>query len=98
MLRPSRLPTMTLEADAWSPGLGEFGLQMDSRDLFHDAEDRRPYSYVFVLLGFVLVDLVRFELTTSSMPWKRAPNCATGPRVDSPINITRPHARSGSAA
>jgi site-specific recombinase XerD len=26
-----------------------------------------------------LVDLVRFELTTSSMPWKRAPNCATGP-------------------
>ena len=27
----------------------------------------------------ILVDLVRFELTTSSMPWKRAPNCATGP-------------------
>ena len=26
-----------------------------------------------------MVDLVRFELTTSSMPWKRAPNCATGP-------------------
>jgi hypothetical protein len=30
-----------------------------------------------------LVDLVRFELTTSSMPWKRAPNCATGPLIDS---------------
>ncbi len=30
----------------------------------------------------VLVDLVRFELTTSSMPWKRAPNCATGPREE----------------
>ena len=30
----------------------------------------------------VLVDLVRFELTTSSMPWKRAPNCATGPRSE----------------
>ncbi len=29
--------------------------------------------------GEKLVDLVRFELTTSSMPWKRAPNCATGP-------------------
>jgi hypothetical protein len=29
----------------------------------------------------ILVDLVRFELTTSSMPWKRAPNCATGPLV-----------------
>jgi hypothetical protein len=28
-----------------------------------------------------MVDLVRFELTTSSMPWKRAPNCATGPLV-----------------
>ena len=26
------------------------------------------------------MDLVRFELTTSSIPWKRAPNCATGPR------------------
>ena len=30
-------------------------------------------------MGTMLVDLVRFELTTSSMPWKRAPNCATGP-------------------
>jgi hypothetical protein len=28
----------------------------------------------------VLVDLVGFEPTTSSMPWKRAPNCATGPQ------------------
>ena len=26
-----------------------------------------------------LVDLVGVEPTTSSMPWKRAPNCATGP-------------------
>jgi hypothetical protein len=26
-----------------------------------------------------LVDLVGIEPTTSSMPWKRAPNCATGP-------------------
>ena len=34
---------------------------------------------VFDVLWDVLVDLVRFELTTSSMPWKRAPNCATGP-------------------
>lgn len=29
----------------------------------------------------VLVDLVGFEPTTSSMPWKRAPNCATGPSL-----------------
>ena len=26
-----------------------------------------------------LVDLVGIEPTTSSMPWKRAPSCATGP-------------------
>ena len=30
------------------------------------------------LLG-ELVDLVGIEPTTSSMPWKRAPSCATGP-------------------
>ena len=29
-----------------------------------------------------LVDLVGFEPTTSSMPWKRAPNCATGPHEE----------------
>src|ERR1700747_319179 len=28
-----------------------------------------------------LVDLKGFEPLTSSMPWKRAPNCATGPRA-----------------
>ena len=26
-----------------------------------------------------LVDLEGFEPSTSSMPWRRAPNCATGP-------------------
>jgi hypothetical protein len=30
--------------------------------------------------GRYLVDLVGIEPTTSSMPWKRAPSCATGPR------------------
>jgi hypothetical protein len=29
-----------------------------------------------------LVDLVGIEPTTSSMPWKRAPSCATGPREE----------------
>ena len=29
-----------------------------------------------------LVDLKGFEPLTSSMPWKRAPNCATGPLGD----------------
>jgi hypothetical protein len=31
-----------------------------------------------------MVDLVGFEPTTSSMPWKRAPNCATGPLRKNP--------------
>src|SRR6476659_3417661 len=29
----------------------------------------------------MLVDLVGIEPTTSSMPWKRAPSCATGPQL-----------------
>jgi hypothetical protein len=28
-----------------------------------------------------MVDLVGIEPTTSSMPWKRAPSCATGPHT-----------------
>ena len=40
-----------------------------------------------------LVDLVGIEPTTSSMPWKRAPSCATGPRLRqkcrSPVNWAR---------
>src|SRR5258707_5801401 len=36
---------------------------------------------VFLVNVFVLVDLKGFEPLTSSMPWKRAPNCATGPFV-----------------
>ena len=28
------------------------------------------------------MDLVGIEPTTSSMPWKRAPSCATGPHID----------------
>src|ERR1700678_61793 len=41
------------------------------------ANDFYPAS--FLTRGKDLVDLVGFEPTTSSMPWKRAPNCATGP-------------------
>ena len=37
------------------------------------------------LLG-LLVDLIGIEPMTSSMPWKRAPSCATGPQMgNSPI-------------
>ena len=28
-----------------------------------------------------MVDLIGIEPMTSSMPWKRAPSCATGPRA-----------------
>ncbi len=31
-------------------------------------------------LRLKMVDLEGFEPSTSSMPWRRAPNCATGPR------------------
>jgi hypothetical protein len=46
-----------------------------------------------------LVDLVGFEPTTSSMPWKRAPNCATGPLAEDisifayPFIIVKHHAQ-----
>src|SRR6185437_9536849 len=33
------------------------------------------------LLG-LLVDLIGIELMTSSIPWKRAPSCATGPHAE----------------
>jgi hypothetical protein len=32
-----------------------------------------------------MVDLVGIEPTTSSMPWKRAPSCATGPFDDKKV-------------
>ena len=53
---------------------------------------RQPSAGINSALSVIskLVDLERFELSTSSMPWKRAPNCATGPRARSlrPENIT----------
>src|SRR5579864_2802140 len=39
-----------------------------------------PGKFVRCKLLEKLVDLVGIEPTTSSMPWKRAPSCATGPR------------------
>ena len=43
-----------------------------------------------------LVDLEGFEPSTSSMPWKRAPNCATGPRAS--FNIARAGASDGAGS
>src|ERR1700724_597277 len=37
-----------------------------------------------------LVDLVGIEPTTSSMPWKRAPSCATGPLRKNELNRRSP--------
>jgi hypothetical protein len=43
-----------------------------------------------------LVDLVGIEPTTSSMPWKRAPSCATGPLSENPILQNRQKGRTHS--
>jgi hypothetical protein len=40
-----------------------------------------------------LVDLTGIEPVTSSMPWKRAPSCATGPLSGRTFSILRPAAR-----
>ena len=36
-----------------------------------------------------MVDLVGIEPTTSSMPWKRAPSCATGPLLGDTTVLVR---------
>ena len=40
-----------------------------------------------------LVDLTGIEPVTSSMPWKRAPGCATGPLSGRTLTILRVTAR-----
>jgi hypothetical protein len=35
----------------------------------------------------LLVDLIGIEPMTSSMPWKRAPSCATGPLIREDFSI-----------
>jgi integrase len=49
----------------------------NSRDVLATQENDDQETFKNELDG--VVDLERFELSTSSMPWKRAPNCATGP-------------------
>ena len=36
----------------------------------------------YSILSDILVDLIGIEPMTSSMPWKRAPSCATGPHAE----------------
>jgi hypothetical protein len=38
-----------------------------------------------------LVDLIGIEPMTSSMPWKRAPSCATGPLLGRTPSILADH-------
>ena len=40
-----------------------------------------PFTVSKLLRGSILVDLIGIEPMTSSMPWKRAPSCATGPHT-----------------
>jgi hypothetical protein len=57
-------------ATRWNPGCRHHKARHKCRGCEHTTAK---------LLGDV-VDLVGIEPTTSSMPWKRAPSCATGPR------------------
>jgi hypothetical protein len=36
------------------------------------------------------VDLIGIEPMTSSMPWKRAPSCATGPHLEGDLIVVYP--------
>ena len=40
------------------------------------------YRSKSLILNGLLVDLIGIEPMTSSMPWKRAPSCATGPHEE----------------
>jgi hypothetical protein len=40
------------------------------------------------------VDLIGIEPMTSSMPWKRAPSCATGPLSGRTLSILADHSAS----
>jgi len=71
-------PDHDARSAGWSPNLGEFGLQMDSARPLPRRGSAQAFSYLYVLVGFVLVDLVRFELTTSSMPFKTYQSVADG--------------------
>ena len=62
---------------------GRSGYAKDSRDDSR-AKDRGEPSAKHIGQEFVgreLVDLIGIEPMTSSMPWKRAPSCATGPHA-----------------
>ena len=46
----------------------------------------RVPAYASFVMG-CLVDLIGIEPMTSSMPWKRAPSCATGPLLGRTLSI-----------
>ena len=66
-----------------------------SRNRSSRSADTRPASKFLKRRLGCLVDLDGFEPSTSSMPWKRAPNCATGPSLARPsTELERPIRRS----
>ena len=60
------------------------------RRMRHENQRIESVSHFFCesakLLG-LLVDLIGIEPMTSSMPWKRAPSCATGPLLRRTLSI-----------
>jgi len=48
-----------------------------------------PKLHVFVLLGFSVADLVRFELTASSMPFKKYQSLADNLAKNKGFSLTR---------
>ena len=59
----------------------EMMLPLEVQKLQHPRETglRLVGADKYLRINELLVDLVGIEPTTSSMPWKRAPSCATGP-------------------
>ncbi len=87
------------------------GNQSQQRKCFKLMESGLMYWFLWGCFGvyvfyFELVDLIGIEPMTSSMPWKRAPSCATGPltgylycrRWRGHSSITWPSGGSGHAA
>ena len=57
------------------------GSRRDPERRRYSCSDQQAPKFERKLGVSCLVDLEGFEPSTSSMPWKRAPNCATGPQA-----------------
>src|SRR5579871_1286701 len=75
---PGRCPG-PFKPNADGSGVEWDGGARQHRQARYDAKAVPTSSRAVLKLLRDLVDLVGIEPTTSSMPWKRAPSCATGP-------------------